>query len=105
MKNVILTIGLLLSFSLALNANDSLINMWEDGSTEFSVGSVTVFTYNRYSLSASDQDRLEVKEELIKGVCSNPDLKQTINSGFTYVYHFVYEDGTITVKLNNCNGY
>ena len=105
MKKMILSFGLLLSLSAQLSANSSEYHDWgdEDSNTVELSGGNVLFNYKRFDLSAKDQDRYQMKVDLAKNICSQDSLKELVTQGYTFIFNYIYKDGTITATIDSCN--
>ena len=104
MKKSLVILGMLTSMSLSLFASSSEFHEWKDGSNTVELGGGNIlFNYQRETLFAKDQDRMQIKNNLTKSLCEDASLKQFIASGYNFIYNYIYQDGTITVVINSCN--
>lgn len=104
MKKIVFAIGLIIAVSSQLTANSSEYHSWgEDESNTVELnGGNALFNYKRFDLSAQDQDRYKMKEDLSKNICGQESLKNLITEGYTFIFNYIYKDGTITVSINSC---
>lgn len=104
MKKFLMVLGVITTLSLPVFASSSEFHEWKDGSNTVELGSGNIlFNYQRETLFAKDQDRMQIKNNLTKSLCEDPSLKQLITSGYNFIYNYIYQDGTITVVINSCN--
>jgi hypothetical protein len=89
---------------MSATASTSEFHEWKDGSNTVEIGSGSIlFNYQRETLMAKDQDRMEIKISIQKSLCEDQTLRQLISSGYNFIYNYIYQDGTITAVINNCD--
>jgi hypothetical protein len=61
-----------------------------------------LFIYNRKNYSIKNQNSYKMTKSLRKKVCSDKELKTSINAGSMLTFVYIYDDGVITIPVDEC---